>query len=303
MKLHSILVALSFVALVASNASTQDVEAELAQATSALSTTTYELTYDLKKGEQVRYATEHLATVDTKISGNRQQSKMTTKSTKVWNVTEVTENTITFEYEVADVEMWQKEDGRDEVRYNSKTDKEVPIPFQGIAKKIGQRLATITIDRHGNVTKRDGGSGAPDLGFGGPVVPFPPKAIRLQQTWTVPKKLRLRGKDKLVKEVRLQLKYRLEKVQAGVATISVKTEILTPIDDAALKSQLVQQLSNGSIRFDLDAGRLLSKQLDWTENVIGFNGPESNMKYLARFTEKLAENQKVARKAKPKIQK
>jgi hypothetical protein len=99
------------------------------------------------------------------------------------------------------------------------------------------------------------------------------------------------------------LKYRLEKVQAGVATISVKTEILTPIDDAALKSQLVQQLSNGSIRFDLDAGRLLSKQLDWTENVIGFNGPESNMKYLARFTEKLAENQKVARKAKPKIQK
>ena len=31
----------------------------------------------------------------------------------------------------------------------------------------------------------------------------------------------------------------------------------------------------------------MSKQLDWDETVIGFNGAASNMKYLARFTEKL----------------
>lgn len=273
-----------------SAALSQSIEAELAQATSALATTEYELAYKMQKGEQIRYAVEHLATIDTKISGHQQQSKMTTNSTKVWQVKEVTDSNITFEYKVADVAMTRKDDGVDEIRYDSKKDEEAPVQFGSIAQSLGKPLATITIDQYGNVIKRDRGSGAPDLGFGGPVVPLPPKAIKLGQTWSVPKTLQLRGKDKLVKMVRTQMKYRLEKVQSGVATISVKTEVLTPVDDAAIKSQLVQQLSNGSIRFDVDAGRVISKQLDWTESVIGFNGPDSNMKYLARFTERLLEN-------------
>ena len=289
--LNRVLASVVSLAIITNTSNAENIAAELAEATSALSTAKYELAYNLEQGEQIRYAVEHLATVDTKISGNRQKSNMTTKSTKVWVVKEVTDSNITFEYKVADVAMTQKEDGRDEVRYDSKKDKDPPVQFRMIAQTIGKPLATITINRHGNVIKRDRGSAAPDLGFGGPVVPLPSKAIKLGQTWSVPKTLRLRDKNKLVKVVKTQMKYRLEKVQAGVATISVKTEVLTPVDDAAIKSQLVQQLSNGTIRFDVDAGRVVSKQLDWTESVIGFNGPDSNMKYLARFTERLLEDQ------------
>ncbi|MCA9213208.1 MAG: hypothetical protein KDB27_09095, partial [Planctomycetales bacterium] len=77
----------------------------------------------------------------------------------------------------------------------------------------------------------------------------------------------------------------------------ISTQVLTPVDDAKIKAQLIQQLSSGTIRFDVDAGRLMSKQLDWDESVLGFSGAGSNMKYLARFTEKLlddAEAKKVA---------
>lgn len=267
----------------------QDIAAELAQATKQLATTEYDLSYAMNKGEQIRYDVEQLATVDTQIAGNRQKSKSTTQSVKVWNVTETTDNSITFEYSIDSVDMMQKEEGRKAVKYNSKQDKEPPAAFQSVADKLNKTLATITIDRHGNVIKRDRGSGAPDLGFGGPVVPLPPKPIRLNQSWSVPKKLLLRNKAKVAREVKLQVKYRLEQVKSGVATISIRTEVLTALDDAALKSQLVQQLSNGTIRFDMDAGRVLSKQLDWNEHVIGFDGPASNMKYLAKFTEQLQE--------------
>ncbi len=58
-----------------------------------------------------------------------------------------------------------------------------------------------------------------------------------------------------------------------------------------MKSQLIQQLSRGEIKFDIDAGRVISKRLDWDENVIGFSGADSNMKYLARFTETLVQAQ------------
>ncbi len=63
--------------------------------------------------------------------------------------------------------------------------------------------------------------------------------------------------------------------------------MLTPIDEESIKAQLVQQLSNGTIRFDVDAGRVLSKQLDWDETVVGFQGANSLMEYRARLTETL----------------
>ncbi|MCA9153092.1 MAG: hypothetical protein KDA92_27515, partial [Planctomycetales bacterium] len=66
-----------------------------------------------------------------------------------------------------------------------------------------------------------------------------------------------------------------------------KTQVLTPIDDPRVQSQLIQRISKGEIRFDVDNGRILSRQLDWDEQVLGFSGADSNMKYLQRLTETL----------------
>ncbi|MCC6511489.1 MAG: hypothetical protein IT423_20485 [Pirellulaceae bacterium] len=47
----------------------------------------------------------------------------------------------------------------------------------------------------------------------------------------------------------------------------------------------MQQMSRGTIKFDMDKGRLISKQLDWDDEVVGFRGAETALKYSARFTE------------------
>jgi hypothetical protein len=81
-----------------------------------------------------------------------------------------------------------------------------------------------------------------------------------------------------------------------VATIQVSTQVLTPVNDPKVKSQLVQRLQRGTIKFDLDTGRLLHKQMDASEEVIGFSGPESHMQYLARLTEEpLSPDERTAR--------
>ena len=81
-----------------------------------------------------------------------------------------------------------------------------------------------------------------------------------------------------------------------MATISVKTEVVTPVNDPQIKSQLVQQLTNGEVKFDMDAGRVVSRAIDWDETVVGFSGDDSLMKYLARFTEDLLPAEGVAQK-------
>lgn len=274
----------------------QDIASELEKATAELSTTTYELKYGFEPGETILYDVVHQATVDTKISGNRQVTKSRSSSTKAWEVESVEDDNIKFVHMIKSVDMYQQVDGREEVTYNSDKDAEPPEEYEHVAKSIGKPLAIVTINRNGQVIARESSSKTPDLGFGGLVVPLPKGEVKLGHTWAVPNKLKLRERDGRVKEVKTQMRYRLERVKTGVATISVKTEVLTPLNDATLKSQLVQQISNGEIKFDMDTGRVMSKQLDWTETVIGFNGADSNMKYLARFTEKLTDSPRTAQK-------
>ena len=73
--------------------------------------------------------------------------------------------------------------------------------------------------------------------------------------------------------------------------------MLTPVRDPKILSQLVQRMQKGTIKFDIDAGRLLHKQMDLDQSILGFNGPESHMNYLARTTEEPLENVPVAQTA------
>ena len=260
---------------------------------------TYELQYKFAPGEAVRYQVEHRATVDTKIDGKRDVSKSRSVSTKVLEVQSVIGDVIKFKFLIDDVDMWQQANGQDEIRYDSTADEEVPAAYQQVASNIGKTLAVVTMNTSGKIIKRQSDKPNPDLGFGGLIFPLPTGPISVGHTWSDPKTLQLKERDGRVKQVKIQVRHELEKVSLGVATISVKTEVLTPISSATLKSQLVQQLSNGTLRFDLDAGRVLSKQMDWDETVIGFNGPSSNMKYLAKFTEQLLDTQTASKSRRP----
>lgn len=265
------------------------------KAAAATTEETYELRYKFAANETVRWKVTHLATTETTISGNTQTSQMRSISTKVWRFQGGSPTApFTFVHSVSDVDMWQKVTGRPEIRYDSKSSKEVPPEYVSTAKTVGVPLATLTIDARGQVTQRQNTHPQFDMGLGAIVMPMPEGRVAAGHVWYVPDEVFVRMPDGRQQRIKSRQVCTLEKVVAGVATISVKSHVLMPVDDPKIKSQLIQQLPQGTVRFDLDAGRLLSKQMDWDELVVGFSGADSRLKYLARFTEELLDQRAAA---------
>lgn len=269
--------------------------AELDQATSNLGDHDYVLRYKFRQGESIGYEVEHLVSVKTTIDGTSQAQQSRSRSRKVWVVTNVNPNDeTTFTHTIAYVNMWSECQGSEAIKFDSRTDKQPPAEYQQVAGMVGKTLSTITVDARGGVLDRQDGALQIDLGTGGILVPLPEKAIKLGEEWSVTTEIPVRLDDGTFKAITTRQRYLLESVEAGVATISLQTQILTPSITARARSQLIQKLANGRIRFDLDAGRILTKNLEWDETVVGFNGPSSNMAYLGRITESLDQEPRSA---------
>jgi len=260
----------------------------------------YRLAYQVATGDVLRTRVIHLVKVETKIKGTAQTTTSRTISTRAWRISKVDPaGNVTFDNVVEKVEMWNSVEGREESHYNSETDKVPSAEFATVAASVGKVLATIKIDPYGRILSRQNAQQQYNPGIGDLTVPFPPadkQPIKPGVTWSIPDELRLPVEGGTIKKIQTQQQYKLEKVEAGVAKISVVTQVLTPVNDPKLQSQMVQRLQNGTIKFDVDAGRLLHKQFDIDQQVFGFSGPESHMQYLARFTEESVKEETASKK-------
>lgn len=261
---------------------------------------TYTLAYKFKAGEQARTKVVHLVTVETKIKGATQTAKTRSVSTKLWRIKDVdAQGQIVFEHLVDHVEMWSSVSGRQEVRYDSNSEEQPPPGYEHVATSVGKVLATVTMDAHGRVIARTNAQPQFNPGIGELTIPFPNQPVKVGATWGIPDELKIRLEDGTLKRVQTRQQYKLEKVEAGVATITVETQVLTPVSEPKIQAELVQRLQRGTIKFDLDAGRLIHKQMDMDEEVFGFNGADSHMQYLARFTEEPVEAETAQPQAEP----
>jgi hypothetical protein len=257
--------------------------------TGQLTSVEYLLRYKLEQGATLRWQVTHLASTQTTIKGNTQTAKSKSTSVKVWQVKDVeASGNASFVHQVDEVNMWQKVSDRAEVRYNSKTDQEVPPIYKPVAETIGVPMYLATIDPRGQILKRESQhkqTESSQIGLENMTILLPEKPVKVGSNWYAPSQLNIRLPDGIYKEIKIRRLYSLSKVHAGVATIDVKTEVLTPITDAQIKMALLQRLNQGTIKFDIDAGLVLSKQMKWDETIINFNGADSIMHYLAEFTE------------------
>ena len=248
----------------------------------------YQLQYQLNEGELIRSRVVHLVSMDTKIDGEFENLKSRSVSTRVFQVNEVdAEGNITLVHRVEDAELWQKVTGQNEVRYNSKTDEVVPQHYERIAASIGKPLAEITVSPSGAIVARKDEVTQFNPGIGVLMPRLPDYPIAIGQKWYTPQEVRIRTKDGRVKTIKLRKLYTLKKVSNQLATISVRTQVITPVQDAKIKSQLMQRMQHGEFQFDLAKGRIYSSRMELDERVVGFNGAASMIHYLSRMTEQL----------------
>ncbi|MDI9446510.1 MAG: hypothetical protein QM844_20300 [Planctomycetota bacterium] len=282
----------------------------IAEQTASDSAEKHLLRYRFEPGETVRWQVVHLAKIKTTVSGTTQTAETVSKSVKAWKVVDVDEQgTATFEHTVEQVEMRQKLTGRQEVSYNSLTDKQPPLGFENVAKSVGTRLALITINDRGEIVKRINENEVTTSDNQGQItIPMPEDAVTVGQSWSFPYDLVIPGNNGTVLNIKTRQQFTLQEVNNGIATIRVATVILTPVRDPAIEAQLIQKESHGTVRFDIRAGRVLAQQMDLDKRVVGFTGTtdSSSLHYLTRFTEDLltgkqaAENSTVAESAEAK---
>ena len=256
------------------------------------------LRYKFTPGETLETEVVHRTKVKTTVQGTTQTAESQSTSVKVWKITDVTdEGTVTFDHMVARVEMWQRTSGRQKVRYNSDTDTKVPPGYEHVAEAVGVPVSTVTMSARGKIITRKEHRDQPMGVSTQMTMPLPERRIAIGESWSSPLEIDVARKDGSIKKIQTRQKFTLGKVADGVATIKVDSQVLTPVHDPAIEAQLIQRLSQGTVRFDIDSGRVLSQQLDLDRHVIGFSGAASSMHYVTRFTEKLIRpSEKTARR-------
>jgi len=261
----------------------------------------YALRYKFRPGETLRWKVVHRARADTTVSDTSKTAESVSTSIKVWRVQKVEPNgAATFEQLVESVDLWQKQTGLAEVRYNSQTDKQPPLLFQETAKSIGVPLSQITIDPLGKILARHGFHKREVQEETLLAIPLPEKPVATGESWTYPFDMQVPLKGGLVKKIQARQSFTLEAVKDGVATIRLATQILTPIDDPAIEVKLVPGEAFGTLSIDLAAGRVVAQQIETDKRVIGFSGKASSLHYRTRFTEELlAQGSQAGEGAKP----
>ena len=247
----------------------------------------YLLRYKFHVGDALRWTVVHRSQIHTSISGTAQTAETTTSSVKVWRVHEVKPNgQVVFDHMVESVDMRHRLTGRDEVHYNSLTDPVAPKGFEDVARAVGVPLALVTIDSQGKLLQRKQNFvKAAVAGQGEITIQLPDQPVAVGSHWTSLNNLDLPLSDGTTRRFKTMQSFKLQSVKTGVATISVSTQFMTPIQDPAVEAQVVQYETAGSVRFDIDAGQILARQIDIDRSVVGFRGEASSIRYIGRSTE------------------
>lgn len=242
------------------------------------------LRYRFAKGMVIHSEVTHLAKNGTRIDSVQQEANSRTVTGKSWRVIDAANGMITFEYWIDEIDMSQQVGDADEVRYSSREPEDfIPPQFALAAEKVGKRVSTIRIDESGMVVARSDIHNPPHMGMGDVTMPLPKSPVSVGATWEIPREMKINRKDGSQRLVKFRELFKLEKISAGVATVSVRSEPLSTMGEPSEEAQVLQQLSNGTIRFDIDAGRMISKELAWDHQVVAFSGAGSVLEYSARL--------------------
>lgn len=247
------------------------------------------LEYRFGPGDRLVMDVAHRALTETTIAGTTQSTETATDSTKIWIVTAVdAAGNVTIEHSVDDVTMTSQASDKGQTRWSSRGNEPPPPGYETVKQSLGVPLSRLAIDRTGRVISRQDLRPSPPSNTGDlMVVPLPDERVSAGAEWTVPQEVVVEVPNGPRKAVRTRLRYRLEAIRDGIATIHVDTTVLTPLDDPRLEARLLERIWDGTIDFDIERGRVIRRSTGIDRRVIGFSGPESSVRYKANLEERL----------------
>ena len=247
------------------------------------------LRYRFRVGDRIDMDVAHRAVTETTMNGTTQTVETMTDSRKTWKVVAVdAAGRATLEHSVDDVVMTSRTSDAGEIRWASAGTADPPPGYEGVRQSLGVTLSRLVIDPTGRVLDRRELRPCPPSSTGDlVVVPLPDEPVTAGAEWTIPQEVVVEAPGAGRKAVKTRLRYRLDRVHDGLATIRVDTTVLTPVDDPRLEARLLERIWDGTVVFDLEAGRVVSRRTGIDRRVVGFGGPQSSVRYKSSLEEKL----------------
>jgi hypothetical protein len=248
------------------------------------------LRYAYRAGDGLASEVAHRALTETTMNGVTQSVETSTDSTRTWKVVAVDEaGGATLEQVVDDVTMTSRSSDKGEVRWSSTGLADPPPGYEGVRQSLGVPLVRLRVTADGRILERRELRPCPAAATGDLViVPLPEEPVAVGHEWTVPDEVVVEVPGGPRKAVRTRLRYRLERFEDGIATIAVDTTVLTPVDDPRLEARLLERIWDGTIRFDVETGRIVGRRTTIDRRVVGFGGPQSSVRYKASLEERAA---------------
>jgi hypothetical protein len=248
----------------------------------------YLLRYKFDMGEVLRYDVRHATNVRTTIDDSTQQAETQSDSVKAWKVTDVLPSgEIEFLHVVEWVRMTNEVPDRPVTTYDSRKDAKPPRGFEQAAGAVGVPLSVVRIAPDGEVTFREEKHPQPAPIEDMPItLRLPKEPIAVGEKWSHPYDVPVQRKSGAKLQIRTRRVCKLRQVKTGVAVIDVEYQILTPVDPY-VRSQLIERLTEGTVRFDVDRGRILEQEHNVDKRVLGFAGGASSLHFASRLSEKL----------------
>lgn len=262
----------------------------------AAEATKYDLKYKLTTGTVLRYNIDHRASVRSTIDETTQEAQTKTASVKAWKVIDVLPSgEIEFMSVVERVYMLNHLPDRAPSEYDSVKDKTPPPGYEDTARAIGVPLSVVRMTPRGKIVSRNVKLQQPNADKDAQVVlRLPDEPVAIGATWDEPFDVTVNVAEGSTKSIQTRRHYELMSVTSGIATIEVTYQVLSPID-ALIESQLVQRLMKGTVRFNIERGRVESQLFEVDKRVLGFAGPTSSMHYVMRMEERFTEAKLAAR--------
>lgn len=265
---------------------------------------THLLRYQFHRGEIVGYEVNDQSKLVLQQQEAEQSVDHGAVTNKRYTVTTVDgDGNAVLELQIDRVQMRASVDGGDSIAYDTQSGEEPPAAFAGISTTVGKPYTRVKVSPRGELlsldwliaaeqkskpTKAD----AAELDI---VVVLPEEPVKVGDTWKEPFEVEIGATPTLKKKIRLQREYTLKQVEGSLATISLKTVVLSPLHDPAEESQLVRKTPKGTVVFDLARGVVTSRTYEVDKVIVGFSGPDSKVHTINTRKEQLAPVQVAAK--------
>lgn len=196
-----------------------------------------------------------------------------------------TDGTAVLEPMVSKVRMSAKFNETEPIVFDSAEGGAALPQFRAIQATVGRPVARMTFAPNGQLLKITPLQGAPDqiaqiasktdptANF---LVVFPKEPLGVGGTWRDKLTVQVNADaNGIAPPVKMQREYQITKMTGSIATISLKTSTLTPLQNPKAEAQLLTRQLSGTIEFDTARGLIVSHSTRAEGNVVGAFGPKT----------------------------